>query len=372
MMKSLNRKNSQATKDVRETRWSAAILASGCLLTCVGVVAASTPPPRLEPAQQILAGILPMSCGDLVPDGEGNLWCLDILQKKVVKITSAGKVGGALEGAELFPGGLEGPGSLSLWEHLLAVNDCNYNICVVNVQTKRLIKTIPYETLHGNVRMNPSAGFALWKDRIIFTGLGFEGSPPSFDQPAQALTLFSTGLDGRGLNILKRETLSVTARPGRTLFGYGFSAPVPGGGMAVGQALPGKLILLGPEGKVLREAIIPGLDVPVIPRTVLTREHLQAETLAATPHVTGLFTLKDWIGLVLQRPFPGGPRLSVAWFSSNLDLMKEAGIELPVHLTKWDVVTRVIYAPPDGVLFLVRHQEPGAASSVRLYRSQVP
>jgi hypothetical protein len=141
--------------------------------------------------------------------------------------------------------------------------------------------------------------------------------------------------------------------------------------MAVGQALPGKLILLGPGGKVLREAIIPGLDIPVIPRTVLTREDLQAETLASTPHVTGLFTLKDWIGLVLQRPSPGGPRLSVAWFSSNLDLVREEGIELPVKLTKWDVVARVIGSPPNCVLFLVRHMEPGAMPSARLYRSQV-
>jgi hypothetical protein len=239
------------------------------------------------------------------------------------------------------------------------------------LKTRRHIQTIPYETIHGKVRMNPSAGFSLWNERILFTGLGFEGPPPSFEQPAQALTLFSTGLDGRDLTVLERETLSVSARPGRTLFGFGFSAPVSGGGMAVCQAIPSRLILLGPGGKVLRTKAVPGFEVPVVPREVLAHEDLQADLLATTPHVTGLFTLNAWIALVIERPSPAGPHLSVSWFTSNLDPIKEEGIELPVQLSKWDVVTRVIHVPPDSVLFLVQHREPGAVPSARLYKSQV-
>ncbi len=276
-----------------------------------------------------------------------------------------------MEGAQLFPDGLEGPTGLSLWGSLLAVEDGNKSIHILDVKAGRLVRTIPYETLHGDFTMNPAFGFSLWKDRILFTGLGFEGPPPPADQPVQVLTLFSTGLDGRGLDVVKREYLSVQVRPGRTLFGLGFSASLPGGDMAVCQALPARLILLGPQGKVLQEAAVPGLDVPLLPRTLMRNENLQAETLAATPHVTGLFTLKDWIGLVLQRPSPAGPRLSVAWFSSHLDLVREEGVELPVKLTKWDVVARVIGSPPNGVLFLVRHREPGAMPTARLYRSQV-
>lgn len=347
------------------------LLASGFLVAGVALAAASVPPPHLEPAREILAGILPKSCGDVVPDEEGALWCSDFLQKRIVKITPAGKVTEVLESAPLFTGGLENPGGLSLWGSLLAVEDQNHTLHIVDVKTKRHIRTLPYETLHGAVKMNPSAGFALWKDRILFTGLGFEGPPPPFDHPVEALTLFSTGLDGRGLAIVKRETLSVLARPGRTLFGLGFAASVQSGGMAVCQALPPRLILLGPEGKVLREAVVAGLDVPVIPHALMMSEDFQAETLATTPHIVGMFTLKDWIALVVKRPSPLGPHLSVAWFASNLNPAKEDAIELPIKLAKWDVVARVAYAPPNGVLFLVRHQEPGIASSSRLYRSQV-
>ena len=200
--------------------------------------------------------------------------------------------------------------------------------------------------------MNPSAGFALWDDRIIFTGLGFEGSPPSFDQPAQALTLFSTGLDGRGLTILKRETLSVSARPGRTLFrirllrsrAWWRHSRRPGSAGEAHSSWPWGRFFAGDRSRTRRPGHSTG---------VLAREDLQAETLATTPHVTGLFTLNDWIGLVFERPSPAGPHLSVAWLSSHLDLVKEEGIELPDKVTKWDVVVRVIQAPPDGVLFLV-------------------
>jgi len=356
----------------RKSRLLAVILVPSLLSVGAALIAAFAPPPRLEPARETLAGIVPKSCGDVVPDDDGNLWCSDLLQRRIVKVTPAGTVTEVLEGAPLFPGGLESPGSLSLWGSLLAVEDRNHTIQMVDVKTKRHVRAISYETLHGGaVKMNPGMGFTLWKERILFTGMGFEGPLPPFDQPVQVLTLFSTGLDGRGLDVVKRETLSVQTRPGRTLFGLGFAASLPGGGMAVCQALPARLILLGPEGKVLREAVVAGLDAPVIPRALMTSEDFQAETLATTPHVAGLFTVKGWVALVLQRPSPAGPRLSVAWFSSTLDLVKEEGIELPVRLTKWDVVARVAFAPPNGVLFLVRHQAPGAAVSSRVFRSQV-
>ena len=91
-MKSLYRKNSQVTQDIRKIRWPRGAPRLRFFVGLrVALAAASAPPPRLKPAQEILPGVLPKSCGDLVPDGEGNLWCLDILQKKVVKITSAGK-----------------------------------------------------------------------------------------------------------------------------------------------------------------------------------------------------------------------------------------------------------------------------------------
>ena len=358
----------------RKKRLPTLLVVPSLLLVGAYFAAASPPPPRLDQAQEILAGILPKSFWDLAPDREGDLWHSNLLQKRIVKITPAGKMMEVLEGAPLFPGGLEGPTCLSLWENLLAVEDGNRTIHIVDVKTRRHIQTIPYKTLHGDIKMNPAFGFALWKGRILFTGMGFEGPPPPFDQPAQVLTLFSTGLDGRGLDVVKRETLSVQTRPGRSLFGLGFAASLPGGGMAVCQALPARLILLGPEGKVLRETVVPGLDVPdvpIVPLEVFMRGDLQLEMLATTPHVVGLFTVKGWVALVLQRPSSLGPRLSVAWFSSTLDLVKEEGIEWPVRLTKWDVVARVAYAPPNGVLFLVRHQAPGAAVSSRVFRSQV-
>ncbi len=370
-MKSLFRIQTKSpTADGKSLLW-VVLLASGLLLVGKGLAATSTSPPHLKPAQEILMGILPKSCGDLLPDEDGNLWCSDLLRKSIVKITPSGKEPEILEGAKLFPGGLEFPGRLSLSGSLLAVEDHNMSLHIVNVKTRRHVQTIPYEVLHGEVRINPSAGFTLWNDRILYTGLGFQGAPPSFDQPAQALTLFSTDLDGRGLDILKQENLPAAARIGRTLFGTGFSAPVPHGRMAVCQALPGRLLLLGPGGKVLRETPVRGLDVPAISREVLAHEDLQAETLAATPHIAGIFVVKDWIALVIERPSPAGPRLTASWLTLDLDPVKEEVIELPAQLSKWDVVARIICDRQEGVLFLVRRQQPGTVPSARLFRSQV-
>lgn len=368
-MRSLFRIRSKSVSAIVKRRLWASLVVATLFLAGGGSAATSAPPPRLKPAQEILSGVLPSSCGDLAPDEDGNLWCSDLLQRTIVKITPDGKRAETLESGHLFPGGLDGPGRLSISGSLLAVDDLNQTIHMVDVKAKRHIRTIPYDVLHGEARINPSAGFALWNERILFTGLGFESAPPPFDQPAQVMTLFSTGLDGRGLDIVRREALSASARPARALFGTGYCAPVRHGGMAVCQSLPGRLTLLGPGGKVLRETALPGFEVPAIPRGVLAREDLQAETMAATPHITGIFTAKDWIALVVQRPSAAGPRLAVSWYTLDLDLVKEESIDLPIQLSQWDVVARITYAPSGGVLFLIRHQVPGAAPSARLFRS---
>lgn len=336
-----------------------------------GAAARPPSPPHLKAPREILSGTLPRACSDAVPDGEGNLWCSDASQRRIIKISLDTKKTDLLEAPGLFPEGLEGPGLLSLQGDRLAVDDQSQSIEIVDVKAKRHLRTLPFETLHGEFRINPSQGFALWEDRILFAGLGFQGPPPSFDRPAQALTLFTTGLDGRDMRILKRETLSAVDRPGRTLFGFGFTAPLPRDGMAVCWALPGKLLALRHGAKHLDEVAVPGLDVPAVPRDVLAREDLQAETLAATPHVAGLFTCKNWIGVVIQRPSPSGPRLSVSWFTTDLVQVREEGVDLPQPMTKWDFVVRAASISPGEVLFLIRHREPGASPSARLYKSPV-
>ncbi len=335
-------------------------------------LSASDAPPRLSAARRLFAGAAPAAWADFVPDEEGNLWCSDVSRNAVVKLGPDGRVKRVADGPPFFPHRLEGPRSFSLWGSLLAVEDFNRRIYVVDLLKGRTVRTLP-SVLPGDVHTNPSAGFALWKNRILFLAPGFQGAPPPFQRPAEVLTLFSTDLEGLDLKILRRETWPAAERPGRLYFGQGFSVFLPNGGAAVCSQLPARVVLLSPKGEVLREELVEDIPVPSISLEALSASDpaLEFETLARTPHVVGLLSVGRWIVLVLQRPSPNGPRLFLRWLSPSLESLKEEEFPLPEALSAWDIVARVAFAPPSGVLVLVRRHSPSGDFQSRLFRSDI-
>lgn len=327
-------------------------------------------PPRLSAARRLFADAGPTAWVDFVPDEEGNLWCSDYSRNAVVKVGPDGRVRLAADGPPFFPRRLEGPSFLWCRGPVLAVDDFNHRIYVVDLRKGRTVRSIP-SVLPGDVHTNPSFGFTLWKNRIWFLTPGFQGAPPPFQKPAEVLTLFTTDLEGRDLKVLRRETWPAAERPGLLYFGKGFSVSLPNGGAAVCYQLPPRVVLLSPEGKVLREEVVEDLPVPVVPLAALSDPSFEFELLAQTPHVVGLLAVRQWIALVMQRPSPNGPRLSVRWLSPSLETRKEEELPLPVPLSKRDIVARVAFAPPNGVLVLVRRISPSGDLQSRLFRSDI-